>query len=292
MYVPFRHLTATLALFIYGSVPLVRADDAGCDPPPEYGPSEVTPADRATGVPRNAVIRVRYSPEYFAGVVIPTESVSLTSTAGSVAGRLELAGTDTLYFVPTAPLSASTMYSGEATGAAFPFEFSFTTGSVTDVARPDFADPTTSSAFALTASPTDSCGGGVGARRVRLSFPAAQDDGPSSSVEYWVYLTRAESLDAPVLLTRIRDYGTPTVTAGFSLSAAQAVSAACVSVVAVDGLDRATEWPNAVCLDPTGRVGFVGLCAVSSRAGGQGTAFFLAGISALLAVRQRRRVLR
>lgn len=267
-----------------------RADDAGCDPPIELGPSEVTPADRAAAVPRNAIVRVRYSPGYFAGSLVPTETITLSSPTGPVLGSTQLAGDDTLYFVPTAPLLAATRYTGEATGAVVPFDFEFTTGTQTDVARPDLSDPRSASDFALTASASEGCGV-AGGRRVRLTFPAAQDDGPSSSLEYWVYLTRAEGLDAPILLTRIRDYGTPSVTAGFLLTRSQSERAACVSVVAVDGLDRATEWPAAQCLDPTGGLGFIGLCSVRHGPGSRLVGLAV-GLAALGLAYRRRRVLR
>jgi hypothetical protein len=270
---------------------VARADDASCDPPPELGPSEITPADHAMGVPRNAIVRVRYSPGYFAGTLSPTETITLSSLGVPVAGSTQLAGDDTLYFVPAAPLVASRVYTGEASGAVVPFEFQFTTGTAQDAARPDFADPRGSSDFALEASASEGCGV-AGGRRVRLTFPAALDDGPPSSIEYWVYLTRAEGLDAPVLLTRIRDYGAPIVTGGFLLTRTQSERAACISVVAVDGLDRATEWPAAMCLDPSGSLGFVGLCTAGP-AGVSGKAprgpLVLFGLALVLAWQRRTR---
>jgi hypothetical protein len=78
-----------------------------------------------------------------------------------------------------------------------------------------------------------------------------------------VYVTRGEGLDAPRLVARLRDFGAELTTAGFVVGPELGSGPLCVSVVAVDGLDRATEWPEPVCFDPQMGVGFVGLCAAS-----------------------------
>lgn len=257
-------LGAVLGSVLLMAVSSASAQDAGCPGVPDVGPLEVTPAVGAAAAPRNAIVRVRYSPGYFAGASAPTETITLArSGGGAVPGSLQLAGDDTLYFVPSAPLDPSTQYVGSASGSAFPFDFSFTTGTVSDVARPDLRDPYETDAFDVQTSPADTACSASGSRRVGLRFLSATDDGPESSLEYHVYLTRGEDLEAPVLLTRVRDYGSDITTVGFVLGPEQIKGAVCVSVVAVDGLDRATEWSEPACFDPIHGSGFVSLCSTS-----------------------------
>lgn len=283
-------ITAVMALVAALSGATVRAQDAGCPGNPDIGPVEVTPADGAAGVPRNAIVRVRYSADYFAGTTIPTETITLTKTGGgSVPGTLQLVGTDTLYFVPSTQLDASAHYDGTASGAAFPFAFSFTTASFTDVARPDLRQPNDATGFAIESAPADTACSPVGSRRVRLSFPSATDDGPESSLEYWVYLTRGDHVAAPTLLTRVRDYGADVTTLGFVLTPVHAAKAVCVSVVAVDGLDRTSEWAAPVCFDPLHASGFVGLCSASSFRGHRSMAWAFGALVVGVTVRRRRR---
>lgn len=282
-------LSALYVTALLATAPLASAQDAGCPSAPDVGPLEVVPAVGATLVPRNAVIRVRYSPGYFAGATAPTETITLTRAGGAaVAGTVQLAGDETLYFVPTSPLDASTVYTGTASGSAFLFDFSFTTGTTTDVAWPVLDDPHGADGFSMQSSPADLACAPSGSRRIDLRFPSALDDGPSSSLEYQVYLARGEGLSAPTLLTRVRDYGASITTVGFVLGPDQVKGAVCISVVAVDGLDRSTEWPSPVCFDPVHGSGFVGLCSASPGAGSRSAGLAWLVVGGVLLLRRRR----
>jgi len=287
-------LRCVLALIVASSASsafVVNAQDAGvtCDPPEEFGPVEVTPAAGASSVRLNAFVRVQYSRDYFAGASGPTETITLALGGVAVSGRTELAGTDTLYFIPDVPLDPNVRYDGTASGSVFPFEFDFRTGFGTDVANPDLRNPAADDAFKVTSSRVESACSAEGSRRIGLEFTSASDDGPSSSIEYWVYLTRANGLSAPRLLARVRDYGAPVTTIGAILRPTEAESAACVSVVAVDGLERSTEWSSPACFDPQAGTGFAGLCAFGSRRSSSAVAAMVA--AGLLLVWRRSRAL-
>jgi len=241
------------------------AQDGGvsCGPSEELGPIEVTPSAGASGVRLNSFVRVRYSKDYFLGAGGPTETISLTLDGAAVSGRTELAGNDTLYFIPDAPLVANVQYQGTASGAVFPFDFDFRTGTGNDVANPDLRNPATDDGFVVTSSAVDSDCNLPGSRRIRLEFTSAEDDGPRSSLEYWIYLSRGAGLAAPRLLARVRDYGEAVTTIGAVLGPEEAAEAACISVVVVDGVERSSGWSSPACFDPQTGTGFVGLCAAS-----------------------------
>lgn len=264
------------------------AQDAGCDPVEELGPVEVTPSAGATGVRQNSVIRVRYSDGYFRGSSTPTESIMLSTSGVPVTGRTELAGDDTLYFIPDSPLTPDLLYEGTATGAVFPFDFSFRTIAGNDVANPDLRSPASDGSLRVASSAVDSSCAEPRSRRIRLEFASATDDGPASSLEYWVYLTRAEGLEAPRLLARVRDYGAEVTTVGAILGPEESSRSACVSVVAVDGLDRASEWSGVACFDPQTGTGFESLCSASPR-GEPARGPLIAVVAACLALLTRSR---
>lgn len=251
-----------IALFLLLVPARAWANDAGvCDPPVEVGPLEVTPAVGASSVPRDGIVKVRYSPGYFVGGTTPTETITLSP---AVAGRLELAGDDTLYFVPSALLPPNTAFTGTASGGAFPFDFRFTTSGATDGAPPILPNPNGSSDLAVDSSAiADGCAP-AGSRRIRVTFPSVIESGaPSTSVEYSLYVTRGEGLDAPRLVSRVRDFGAPVTTVGFVLEPPLADRPVCVVAVAQDGADRRAAWAEPVCFDPANGFGFVPLCAAA-----------------------------
>lgn len=197
-------VTSLVALFATSSA---RAQ-LDC-PSPGFGPLEVTPADGAPLVTRDAYVLVRYSDGYFAeDGEVPVETIFLETDLGvDVPGEVQRVGDAQLFFVPDAPLAPSTNYFGIATGPDGDFEFGFRTGTTFDEAAPQIVEGNDDRSFEVrTGRIEPSCEAPDGGIRVGLSVTRASDDGPAGSVEYHLYLTRAPELTAPRLVARARNF--------------------------------------------------------------------------------------
>ena len=255
-------VTSLVALFATSSA---RAQ-LDC-PSPGFGPLEVTPADGAPLVSRDAFVLVRYSDGYFAeDGEVPVETIFLETDLGvDVPGEVQRVGDAQLFFVPDAPLAPSTNYFGIATGPDGDFEFGFRTGTTFDEAAPQIVEGNDDRSFEVrTGRIEPSCEAPDGGIRVGLSVTRASDDGPAGSVEYHLYLTRAPELTAPRLVARARNFtSAETMTLAFVLPNTESGTSVCVSLVVTDGVGHDTRWDEPVCFDPTDESTFLGLCTQS-----------------------------
>lgn len=233
-----------------------------CDPDLFRGPRVVTPSDSARDVTLDAIVEVEFSDGYFDEPgVDPATAVTLGEDDGGAAvpGRTQVIR-DTLFFVPDAPLSPSTFYSGRARGLDGDLEFAFETGTV---AR-DTTPPVLGEIDGASSSEVEpSCEAPDGGFRIDVSFRPATDDGPAGSIEYLLFLTRGPMVDAPQLRATARNFATELVTMAFVLSPDEAVAPVCVAVHAVDGLGNVDDDGQSRCFDPVQGNYFEPLCSVT-----------------------------
>ena len=201
-----------------------------------------------------------------------------------VPGLVQTQG-DSLLFLPDGGLSTQTAYVGRAIGVDGELDFAFCTGSSRDTQAPTavvLAEPTSAAVGSLPCLPE-------GGYRIGAFFQPATDDGPPGSIEYLLFQTRGEGIDAPVLVDRVRNFQTDggNITMSFLLPGAGAVTPICLQVVTIDGAGHAAVPDGDRCFDPVGRVTFQG-CAAGARPSGSAVAASL-GVLAALALRRRKR---
>jgi hypothetical protein len=177
-----------------------------------------------------------------------------------VPGAISVIG-DVLVFVPDTVFEPRTRYEGTAFGFDSDFDFRFTTGSVFDAAPPTFDALTSMSSSRIEEASCDAPDGGY---RIDVSFPAASDDGPPGDIEYFLFLTRGPSVEAPLLKKRARNQTPGEVIMAFVLDPSEASSPICVSVLAVDGVGNVSGGDDVICDDPIEGSFFEPLCSVSS----------------------------
>lgn len=290
-----RSLLSALALT---AMPIVASaqtpEDCHTDP---RGPLEVSPASGAPNASLDAPVLVRYGAGYFGpdGPGDPPSTLfqlvecgvcgspcDLSSGMG-VPGLVQTQG-DFLLFLPDGGLSPSTQYAGHATGVDAELEFTFcSSGAGRDTMPPTAAimgEPSSVEVGSVTCLPD-------GGYRVQVYFPPATDDGPPGSIEYLLFQTRGDGIDAPVLVDRYRNFQTDRITMSFLLSHEGARTPICLQVVTIDGNGHATVPEGDRCFDPVGHVTFQGCAAIP---GGRASAMIgLVGIAALALARRRRR---
>lgn len=301
--------TAAIALLIALSAPALasearaQADDplGSCDPEVGRRPLLVLPASGAAGVTLDTFIRAEYTAGYFTDPAIgadPARSIELSRIDGELAvpvpGRAQVHG-DTLFFVPDEPLLRDTAYQGVAIGRDGNIGFNFRTGSGFDTEAPQLGGIADGSSSRT----GPACGAPEGGFRIDVTFTPASDDGPEGSIEYLLYLTRGEGVDAPVLKARALNFETALVTMAFVLEPSEAVSPVCMVVVAVDGAGRIDADGEPLCFDPIQGNFFEPLCAVSApgasslgssgRLGGAAGALAALGVLVFLRRARRRR---
>ena len=268
------------------SEPAVAQPQSDCPEDLGRGPREITPADGAAAVTLDAVVRVGYTPGFFAEPGRdPADflEVYARDSVEQLVGDFQVVGGDTVFFIPEMLLEAESMYHGLARGIDGDLEFSFRTGRTLDERAPTLGPIARVDATEIEAG----CEAPDGGYRVDVHFPPAADDGPPGSIEYLLYLSRFAGQGAPSIRARARGYSTRLITMAFVLSQDEAVEPICVEVVAVDGVGRVSEVGETTCLDPLTGSFFAGLCSVSPH--GNSTSLAVVAFVACLTLIRRRR---
>ncbi len=261
-------------------------------------PLEVSPASGAVNASIDAPVVVRYAAGYFGpdGPGDPPSMLFQLVTCGScgascaledgmgVSGLVQTQG-DSLLFLPDGGLTTQTAYVGRAIGVDGELDFSFCTGSSRDAIAPSpvvLAEPTSAAVGSLPCLPE-------GGYRIGAFFQPATDDGPPGSIEYLLFQTRGEGIDAPVLVDRVRNFQTDggNITMSFLLPGSGAVTPICLQVVTIDGAGHASVPDGDRCFDPVGRVTFQG-CAAGTRESRSAGVAALVVLAALVLRRARR----
>jgi hypothetical protein len=245
-------------------LPAMHAE-AQCEEP-AWGPMEVTPAVGAPGVTTDAWVMVRYRDGYF-GPEGPGEDPSTLVTLNAcgscgascdapvpVSGSVQVFGDD-LFFVPDGPLDPRTQYEGEARGLESGLTMRFCTGSAADAAPPSFGSQSVTWSSEEVGPSCELPDGGF---RVGIFTQSAADDGPGGSLEYLLFLTRADGLEAPMLVDRVRNFAAGEITLRLFLDGEQAASPVCVRLAVVDGVGNVTMSEDEVCFDPVSKITFQG----------------------------------
>ncbi|MDW8245623.1 MAG: hypothetical protein RMJ84_03510 [Sandaracinaceae bacterium] len=248
-----------------------KGQSQDCAPPP-LAPLNVLPAVGAQNVTIDAWVRVEYPHGYFDENGLgpggsPEEMLRLfrcgpcASSCDSpqrVEGNVQRLQ-DFLFFVPSQPLEHNTLYSGQADGKEDSLRFRFCTGSSEDRLAPQF---TAQSVRIRSEEVGPSCDLPEGGFRVGVFVPEATDDGPLGSIEYLLFLTRADGLEAPRLVDRVRHFGSDEITMRLLIDGAMASKLICIQVGVVDGAGHLTMGEREFCFDPLSKVRFYG-CALT-----------------------------
>jgi hypothetical protein len=241
---------------------------AECEPDP-FAPLEVTPAAGASGVTTDAWVMVRYGAGYFGPEGPGDDPASLVTlrrcgecdascgpSSPTVPGHVEVLGDD-LFFVPDAPLGERTRYAGEAVGLEGSLAFSFCTGDQADDGPPTFGQAVRHDSVEVPSS----CELPDGGFRIGVYAEPATDDGPGGSLEYLLFLTRAEGLESPELVDRVRNFSAGEITMRLFLPRERAATPICLRMGVVDGVGNLTMAPDETCFDPVSQVSFQGCAA-------------------------------
>lgn len=294
---PPRRSASLLALGLLAGLAVHSARSAraqeDCDPPGVRGPVEVTPGAGAAGVRLDDPLRMLFTSGYFASPSAPLPDDAfevLGPDEQPVPGEVQLASDEVLFFLPTGGWQPDTLYSGTAFGEV-DLPFTFRTGTVVD----DRA-PTVNPLSALGSTRVDaSCQLPEGGYRVDLEFSASFDDGAAGSIEYHLYLARAEGLEAPLRVARLRNFTSDRdarVPISFLLDERFTQAPICVQLMVTDGVGNVSSG-SPFCFDPVEGANFAGLCAVGpsrlEESRGRPVASAVLVVLALGIVRTRRR---
>jgi hypothetical protein len=287
------------------------AQTAECDDSSVQGvtPLEVTPADGASEVARDAAVIARFARNADLDVLLQTLAVAPDTDACAralvclfrevegeppelVPGRNARIDERSVAFVPDALLAASSSYFASIARPGFDSaarsDVEFTTGDHADREPPDF-DPAPSEIDLEVDSPPPECAAPEGSLRVRLAMPRARDDSDEQSVRILLFLTRAAGLDAPLLRARVRNPESGRAGLRFLLTPEQARSPVCVVLRAIDGAGKLGEGEPELCFDPSRGSHFAGCSAARPGAAAMAAgAWTLVPWCAVLAVARRR----
>ncbi len=218
------------------------------------GVQAVWPAAGVLNAPRNSWIRIEYG-EALDALLSDPAPITVTHVPSSevLAGRIERQG-DSLFFVPARQLESMTEYAVSAVDQDARFTFSFRTSNRNDNSNPQLARDL--EVISREVRCPDS------RFRLDITFPVATDDGPATSLEYLVFLTRASGLKLPELRARARGFAADQVTLVMNLAEHEARDAVCVSVRAIDGRGRLTPQELSTCIDPVTERYFENACAL------------------------------
>jgi hypothetical protein len=172
---------------------------------------------------------------------------------------VQLASDDALFFIPAGGWQPDSVYEGVAFGEV-DLEFSFRTGRGVDSRGPTVAP--LSSLGSTRVDP--SCQAPDGGFRLDLAFAVSQDDGTPGSIEYHLYLARAEGLPAPLEVARQRNFtsdASARVPISFVLDERYAATPVCLQLQVSDSVGNVTVG-SPYCLDPVEGANFAGLCSV------------------------------
>lgn len=279
-----RAVTACLVVIVAWALPVrAQEDDDLCEPPPE-GVDQTFPADRATQVPLDAAIRVRYgaSPPRDAENVI---RVRHATTDRDVAGIGQRAGRE-IVFVPSVPLTANTEYEVVAPDPLVGDRTStFTTGSRMDAGPPDFGALREVTSEVVN---RPACGAPDGGYRITATFDPAIDDGAPEDIEYVVYQTRGPGIVEPLERARVRGLTSEQQFAAFLLPADDAVGPICLNAFAYDGNGAAGGTGRERCLDPV-QGNYFASCSAAGGGARAGSGLLALVAAAALAMARRRR---
>ncbi|MDQ3036069.1 MAG: hypothetical protein M3Y87_26950 [Myxococcota bacterium] len=295
---------ALVAIVFLLVAPRVSAQEDPCDDGGTLArePIEITPTVGANGVTIDAPIAVLYSRGYFGpdGPGDPPETLmrvvrcppATPCSLGCMADEgVDVPGTvqvidDRLFFLADGGLEPGTAYVGRASGVDRALDFRFCTGELPDMEPPrlgGFLD-------AEPAETTAACVLPEGGRLIGLRWEQASDDGPPGSIEYLLYLTRANGVEEPILRDRLRNYASPEVTLNLRLDAEEAAEPVCVRMYAIDGVGTLSEGSPEQCFDPLTSAAFQPLCTVSAPGSGRaalGAVGLVCAALALFAIRRR-----
>ncbi len=291
-------LGATLlagAAFLAASL-VVTPTRADCEPS-SLGPIEVTPAAGARDVTLDAPVQARFTPGYFGddGPHDDPETLLRVRECGAcgggcasatpVPGTIQVLGDD-LFFLPAGDLAPNTQYQGSVSGRDGSIPFSFCTGSRYDYGPPSFSDE-----VRIGSEPVGpSCDLPDGGYRAGVFVQPASDDGPGGSIEYLLFLTRADGIDAPVLVDRVRNFASGEITLRLFIAPERTNSLACVRVAVIDGVGNVTMGAHEHCFDPISKLAFQG-CSVGAGLRARtppGVTLLALALVASLALRRRR----
>jgi hypothetical protein len=278
------------------AVPVAPAAAQDCPEPPLRGPQAVAPGSGAVGVTLDAPIVLTYSEGYFGPggpgedprtLVRLEECGDCSGACGlgegvPVPGEVEVHG-DRLVFVPEVALADGTRYVGVALGSETALSFEFCTGRSLDAGPPRLGGLPRPSSTRV----GPQCGLPEGGYRLAVSFPPAADDGPPGSIEYLLYLSRGEGVEAPRVVARSYNYPAREITLGVLLSGEATRAPICLTLAAVDGVGNAAVDPVPQCFDALTRTTFAGEACRAVPAAGGGSALGAGGL-ALVALFGRR----
>jgi hypothetical protein len=244
---------------------------------------DVAPPDGASGVARDAPVRVRYdsaaqldelerlleddvSAACDALICLFRDDRDQASGEGNdrapVPGRVDRVDARTLLFIPDARLRPDARHFALVARAGFERltrgEIEFETGEDDDADPPELALGSELQVD-IDELPPD-CDAPRGTVRIGLSVPRVHDDGNEESVEVLVYLTRAQGLDGPELRARAPNRDAVPLT--FLLSPEEARDSVCIAVRAVDAVGRVAEYDEEVCFHPRPGGFFQSACSV------------------------------
>lgn len=208
-----------------------------------------------------------------------------------VPGQLQRLGPHVVAFLPDELLSPNIQYRmayRDLSGGGETRTVLFRTGRDVDRQRPQvfFGDANVE----VRTGDAERCGGEPGSFVVELRVPpTAIDDRDLGGLEYYLYLTRAEGLQAPRNLQRLRRQGAvASLRFSFELTAREASGPVCTVVRVVDSVGNVADEQPELCFDPFLEAHFQPLCGVArpgdvARSGGSwggplawATAFLLA----------------
>ncbi|MCG8554270.1 MAG: Ig-like domain-containing protein [Proteobacteria bacterium] len=274
-------VAAWAALAMQGTA---HGQDVGCGAmPASQQRVEWIPASGAQGVTLDAhiIMRFRHSIEVSKLNANPFTLLELDATTCTpkdavrrIAGALRQLDSHTLAFTPDRSFRNSTWYWADVvTAQGSPSTLAraqtcFKTGETLGVDPPMF--PPGARPLEVSTDPAASCGGPDGSRLVSLIFPPAVTSGSEGSLEYLVFLTNAEDLQAPVLRRRERHLAGGSVNTGFVLGPDELGSPVCVAIVAVDGMGNLSGNELRTCFDPLSGSFFAPLCSLSGPPGAGG----------------------
>jgi uncharacterized protein (TIGR03382 family) len=274
-----------------------RAAAQECPEPPLRGPQTVVPVSGAQAVTTDAPIVLTYSEGYFGSggpgddpsTLVRLEACGDCGASCAlgegvpVAGVVEVHG-DRLYFSPSGGLGPATRYVGRALGSETVLDFELCTGRSIDVEPPNLPGLRRPSSTRV----GPQCGLPEGGYRLAVTFDRATDDGPPGSIEYLLYLSRGEGVEAPRVVARAFNYSASEITMGVLLTNEEVRVPICLTLAAVDGVGHATVDDTAQCFDAITRTTFAGEACAATPARGGTAGLTLGALSVALLARRRR----
>ena len=261
----FRNLLLASAAVCVATVnSTVMAQDEQCENLGlDQGPQELSPAAGARDVALGAPIGVRYSrrPDEMDTIEVQRCEDEGCEATVPVAGEVQRIG-EQMFFVPSDPWLEGARYTGIVGGRDGDLSIDFTTGSTFDQFAPSFGEIED-----VSVRPSnDPCSSDTEGYRVEVQFARAFDDGSQSEIEYLLFLTRGDNVEAPRLVARTRNFAASSITMAFFLAREDSGGPICIAAVARDGVGRVDDDGQIVCLEPATGSFFEPACSLVERA--------------------------